>query len=563
MSKTNYYLQSGTVLEGRYQIEEVIGEGGFGITYKGVHKTIGLPVAIKEFFSKDIMIRNTLESNNVQLTWEENEKKFEKEKKRFLKEARVISSFNKEDGIVHIMDYFEANNTVYIVMEYIEGVSLRKYIKQNGPMSVEETVTKMMPVIHTLDKIHGRGVIHRDIGPNNIMVEENGDFRLIDFGSARAFDEIDEKSYSIILTGGYAPPEQYDKEGHLGPWTDVYAVCAVIYYAITGYSPQEGLSRMLYDELEKPSERGVKIKSDTEKILLKGLAVNPKDRIQSMAELGTQLSQQVKIKKENTSNRKNIIIGFGLVALAVIAITVSIIVVFVSSNKKNSNSSSSASATAVVTSAPNQELENYKALKRRFNAAKLKAAENNLKVKADKKAAAEALDQYKEAIEDNDTAMITKYNSEAEKYISNIEAKTDKSKTVSQEKTNNTKTKKGKTNYKIAPKQKIKKYYFDNLLDNDRERYVATCLAINEYYAMKGCNFKTPALQKYFNKQKWYKNQKKNATTLKLHGVEENNVDRLKKDREWYNKNMYGASGNATDFTLNELLNVAEKLTNK
>ena len=98
MSKTNYYLQSGTVLEGRYQIEEVIGEGGFGITYKGVHKTIGLPVAIKEFFSKDIMIRNTLESNNVQLTWEENEKKFEKEKKRFLKERLVTATRSWKDS---------------------------------------------------------------------------------------------------------------------------------------------------------------------------------------------------------------------------------------------------------------------------------------------------------------------------------------------------------------------------------------------------------------------------------------------------------------------------------
>ena len=318
MSK-QYYLKKGTILDGRYEITEVIGEGGFGITYRGVHKSIGMSVAIKEYFSKNIMDRDTSDSDKVKLTWEDNTAKFEKEKKRFLKEARIISDFSKEKGVVHIMDYFEANNTVYIVMEYIEGESLREFIKKNGAMSVTETINRMLPVINTLGKINNCGVIHRDIGPNNIMVEGNGNFRLIDFGSAKEFENIEEKSYSIVLTGGYAPPEQYDKDGHLGPWTDVYAVCAVIYFAITGYSPQEALSRMLYDELEKPSERGVKIKSELEKVIIKGLSINPKDRYKTMEELEAALIPFVETKKEKDSKSKLKTAGL-VAAIAIIVV---------------------------------------------------------------------------------------------------------------------------------------------------------------------------------------------------------------------------------------------------
>lgn len=313
-----YWLKPETILDGRYVIKEVIGEGGFGITYKGIHKSIGMTVAIKEFFSKNLMKRNINESDSIALAWEDDKDKFEKEKKKFLQEARIVSDFSKEDGVVHIMDYFEANETAYIVMEYIDGVSLKEQIDKNAPMSVENCIRKILPVINTLGKIHNCGVIHRDIGPNNIMVQYDDKFRLIDFGSAKDYEGIDEKSYSVILTGGYAPPEQYDKEGNLGPWTDVYAVCAVIYYCITGHSPQEALSRILYDEIVKPSDKGVKIKSETEKILLKGLAVNPKDRYQSMEELGEALSSQIKEKKEKSSNKKAIIAGISVALIAVL-----------------------------------------------------------------------------------------------------------------------------------------------------------------------------------------------------------------------------------------------------
>lgn len=313
-----YWLKPETILDGRYVIKEVIGEGGFGITYKGIHKSIGMTVAIKEFFSKNLMKRNINESDSIALAWEDDKDKFEKEKKKFLQEARIVSDFSKEDGVVHIMDYFEANETAYIVMEYIDGVSLKERIDKNAPMSVENCIRKILPVINTLGKIHNCGVIHRDIGPNNIMVQSDDKFRLIDFGSAKDYEGIDEKSYSVILTGGYAPPEQYDKEGNLGPWTDVYAACAVIYYCITGHSPQEALSRILYDEIVKPSDKGVKIKSETEKILLKGLAVNPKDRYQSMEELGEALSSQIKEKKEKSSNKKAIIAGISVALIAVL-----------------------------------------------------------------------------------------------------------------------------------------------------------------------------------------------------------------------------------------------------
>ncbi|MGI6007310.1 MAG: serine/threonine protein kinase [Ruminococcus sp.] len=282
MSTFSYQLKPGTVLDERYRIEETIGEGGFGITYLGINVHQGEKVAIKEFFWKSFMGRNTRGTSEVFLSREEDRKDYEHQKKRFLREARIIREFAGEPGIVQVKDYFEENGTAYIVMEFLEGRTLKQYMKDGQPLEAEQAFRMLLPLMETLKKIHSYGMIHRDISPDNIMVGEDGTLTLIDFGAARDFWKLAEESRSVILKGGYAACEQYDRHGRLGPWTDIYGLCAVLYFCITGNAPEDAFQRMLHDELATPKELGIRIEPGLEKILLKGLSVDISSRYQNM-----------------------------------------------------------------------------------------------------------------------------------------------------------------------------------------------------------------------------------------------------------------------------------------
>ena len=201
-------------------------------------------------------------------------------------------------------------------------------------------------------------------------------------------------------------------------------------------------------------------------------------------------------------------------------------------------------------------------MKQRFNTAKLKAANNGVKVNKEKNAAKEALDQYEEAINDNDTELMSQYGNEAEKYVSQLESATNKSKKT------NKKTKSSynipdseKTNYVVDPSFRVDRFYFDNLVSLDRDRYGATVLAINEYYARKGCKFKTDSLQEYFEHQRWYENKGKDTTKVSLSSLEKYNIKMFQEDREWYKQNLSGATANASDFSCQEFLEIARMVT--
>lgn len=297
-----YYLPEGTILDGRYRIIRVLGCGGFGITYEAINENTNGRVAIKEFYNRNYMGRI---NKDIVLTDGEMQAPFQKAKERFLREARRLRDYSSEPGVVHIRNYFEQNNTAYIVMEYIGGISLQEYFDRKGRIEAGRLFQLLYPLMVTLEKIHKSGVVHRDISPDNIKFTDDPDgaagIKLIDFGSAR--DYMDDRTYTIELKEGYAPPEQYS--GHeQGPWTDVYALCAVLYRGITGQKPIRSLLRKIKDELLMPSQMGIPIDPKLEKILKKGLNIEKEKRYQNLEELLAELKPILYPKKKNIGGNK-------------------------------------------------------------------------------------------------------------------------------------------------------------------------------------------------------------------------------------------------------------------
>lgn len=281
-----HHLAAGTVLYGKFLIGNAIGEGGFGITYVGYDLSLDLKVAVKEFFPSGFANRNNEKSNEVLLNYSNQGDYFRNGKNNFLREAQSIAKFSNERGVVDVREFFTENNTAYIVMEFLDGVNLSKYISQHNVFKPEKIIALMLPVMRSLERIHKEGVIHRDISPDNIVYLKGGSLKLTDFGSARYFSGDDKtKSLSVVLKPGYAPHEQYGKNSSQGPWTDVYALCATLYKCMTGVTPTDAFSRAQKDDLQPPSAHGVKIDRALEAVIMHGLAVYPESRYQNMGEL--------------------------------------------------------------------------------------------------------------------------------------------------------------------------------------------------------------------------------------------------------------------------------------
>ena len=304
---TSDAIAAGTLLDQRYTIHRVIGIGGFGITYEASNILTGQRVAIKEWKAGD--------------------------KEGFLREARMLHDFAGEEAVVSVLDYFEENNTAFLVMEYLDGVTLREYVEQKGKMTAEEAVRLFAPVFEALERIHAAGIIHRDISPDNLMVLEQAPedaddnnrgvrrepdeagaaganhrapqndpdapdatrktrqicLKLMDFGAAKSYEGAN-VTHSVIYKPSYSPPEQMDPEGVMGSYTDVYALCGTIYYCITGKVPEDVVSRLLFDELEPPSKAGAQILPAAEDILMRGLALDYRDRVQTVDTLAKTLT---------------------------------------------------------------------------------------------------------------------------------------------------------------------------------------------------------------------------------------------------------------------------------
>ena len=278
-------LRAGSILNGRYIVGRVLGQGGFGITYLAQdYQTKGL-VAIKEYLPTEFAGRTT-GTYAVQVYSGDRRENFEYGKEQFLAEAKTLAEFIGNDHIVRIYSYFEEYGTAYLAMEYIDGESLDKYMSHHGGrLSVEKANELLVPVMEALDWVHSKGIVHRDIAPDNIIVTKDGRAKLIDFGAARYSTGEKSKSLDVILKHGFAPKEQYIRRGRQGPFTDVYAMAATYYYAITGKIPPDAIERMDEDELIPPTTLGVKMSKTAEDALLKGLEVSASERYQRMGEL--------------------------------------------------------------------------------------------------------------------------------------------------------------------------------------------------------------------------------------------------------------------------------------
>lgn len=303
------YLLVGTILADRYVLGRVLGAGSFGITYLAWDKILEVPVAVKEYYPSDIVNRDVIRGTDLNVYADENKAEYDKKLKKFIEEARCLARFSSLDGIVSVQDFFYANNTAYIIMKYVEGASIKNYVKTKGKMEGQEVLNLMKPILMSLYKIHGTGLMHRDISPDNILFCEEEKLVLIDFGSARVQDAIEQRSMTVLFKRGFSPEEQYRPRGKQGAWSDIYAICATMYFMLTGKVPLDAIERMAGEVIKPLTDMPeVNIPIKAKEAIMKGMSVRAEDRYQDVSELMADIYEEGKIpvKPHNTGKRKTI-----------------------------------------------------------------------------------------------------------------------------------------------------------------------------------------------------------------------------------------------------------------
>lgn len=304
-AKEAYHLSPETILNGRYLVGRVLGFGGFGITYIAWDLQLEKKVAIKEYMPSDFATRAPGEVHVSVYSGNAGDL-FICGMKGFIDESKRLAVFSHEEGIVHIFDSFLENCTAYIVMEYLEGKTLKQLLlERGGKIPYQEAINYLLPVLRSLDVVHQAGIIHRDIAPDNIFITNDGKVKLIDFGASRYFTLSQSRSLSVILKQGYAPPEQYNSHGKQGPWTDIYAVCAVLYRAVTGIVPEDSMERCVDDKLQPLSKLGIVLPQGIENALMNGLNTQPENRIQSVWVLAQVLGGETSIQRIKEKKKKD------------------------------------------------------------------------------------------------------------------------------------------------------------------------------------------------------------------------------------------------------------------
>lgn len=319
--KELYFLTPGTLIADRYEIGVSIGSGGFGITYKAWDKTLSKVVAVKEYYPAGMVNRVPGEKKLIIYSGSR-QKECESGKVRFLEEARNMAKFNTHPNIINIYDFFEENNTAYIIMEFLDGVNYKEYIKeQGGRVSPDKALEVTRAVLSALSEVHKSGILHRDISPDNVFMCSDGHIKLIDFGAARFSAKDEDKTRSVILKPGFAPPEQYQTKSRQGPWTDIYAVGATLYRAITGNQPEESVNRAEEDLLTEPEKFCPEISHNLNNAILRSMALQYELRFQSAEEFLRALSGETAIRDVGKELKKRKIRRFvSIVAVSAAAI---------------------------------------------------------------------------------------------------------------------------------------------------------------------------------------------------------------------------------------------------
>ena len=319
-------LRPGTVVGACYQIGGVMGQGGFGITYCGYDLDMQKIVAIKEFFPEgwvtrygmmigDENLSRTKMSHSVKTINTKNQDVFKKSLELFYREAVALGKLSKLPNVVHAYRIFRENNTAYIVMDYVEGQSLKDLLKERGHLTEQETLALLDPITAVLGKVHNEGILHRDIAPDNIMIDENGDPVLLDFGAARVEDG--HQSSVVIGKKGYSSPEQISGGEH-DKRSDIYALGATYYHALTGKRPQDSQLRALNDEVVAPHEIMPGISRKTSDAVMKAMSIRADDRFRDTDEFREALKAEEKPKR--TVSKMNFLWIFPMLLLIFAAV---------------------------------------------------------------------------------------------------------------------------------------------------------------------------------------------------------------------------------------------------
>ena len=272
--------------QGEYMVGRKLGNGGFGITYIGLDTTLLQTVAIKEYFPIGIVQREGKESNNVSLIDERYRQDYDKGLQSFLREGRILAQFSNLTAVAGVKQFFHENNTAYLAMEYVDGISVREYVQQYGAIEPEQALNMISQVIMDLQTIHSRQVLHRDVSADNLIITRNGKLKLIDFGSTRQGFAQDYYTTTILCKQGYSAIEQYSTGKNQGPWTDIYGLCASLYYMLTGNVPDNAPDRIQHDRVVPVAGmKEIALTQEQKRAIDKGIAVSVDDRFKTMAEL--------------------------------------------------------------------------------------------------------------------------------------------------------------------------------------------------------------------------------------------------------------------------------------
>ncbi len=319
-------LAHDTVLRKKYLIKDIIGSGGFSITYLSERIEDGERVFVKELFNKDYMYRISPEKK-VRFEKDGSFNRFEQDVSRFKHERDFMIRFHSFPEMLSLLDYFEENNTVYIVSEYLPGETLKEHISNNGPYPAETLFGLMRNVLSILSKIHKNGYVHGDISPDNIVMDKNGLYRLVDFGAVKEIG-TNSSSNNQLRKKNYTPAEIFNRNYHVNLRSDIYSLCAVYYYSLTGIAPEDSFERLLIDEVLPLSKLVPSIDSNISRMIMKGITIDPEKRWESIKELQTiiedfdssEAEKKVQLEKEKKEKTKRRLFGGAVTLCLTLAI---------------------------------------------------------------------------------------------------------------------------------------------------------------------------------------------------------------------------------------------------
>lgn len=285
-----------TLSNGKYIVEKKIGAGGFGITYKAIQSGLNRTVCIKEYFPSGKCNRNT--SSKTVFPQGMTTELYDKYRFAFVNEAKMLAAL-KHPNIVEVIDVFDENNTSYMVMEFITGKNIQDIVDEDGPLSYNVAINYIGQITNAIDFIHKQHILHRDIKPENIMITSEYKAILIDFGAAREFEHDKVQSHTSMFTRGYAPPEQYHKSSLKGSFTDIYALGATLYFALTSVEPIDSATRSI-EKLKEPKELCQNVPENANRTIMKAMELDPKDRHQTIKEFMDDILNVRPSKKKET-----------------------------------------------------------------------------------------------------------------------------------------------------------------------------------------------------------------------------------------------------------------------